>query len=388
MESLKEYLQIAHWIVKQKLLGLTETESESLSQWKQKKEQNQKDFNSLEKIDVAELSCRYEKVNTSYQWEIFQRKIAGKVRFRWLTYGSVAAGICLLLGISWNLFSDKQPETWNVVEKTPQKAIQLILSDGSSVNLSAKREREKLPIAEGKVVIREGLLEYQQDTVQAVINTQNTLVIPPGAFYHLILSDGTKVWLNSGTRITYPVEFAGNTREVTLSGEAYFDVVKNPDCPFVVKTDLFNVKVLGTSFNVSTYGDDGKAYTALERGVVEISNGVENALVLAPGQVAEVEAGHPGGLLRLSASSLEQHIAWKDGIFCFRRAALPDILKQVGRYYDVHFVNAEQLEGEYYTGDISRNVSLEALLTAISAQTTRLRFQVVERTVYIIKERD
>ena len=150
----------------------------------------------------------------------------------------------------------------------------------------------------------------------------------------------------------------------------------------------FNVKVLGTSFCINTFGDNGKVYTALESGVVEMDCGRENTLILAPGQVAELDVRRPGACVRMSEVSVEQLVAWKKGLFCFRQTSLPDILKQVARYYDVHFMNLEDAEGEAYTGDISRNVSLEVLLGAISAQTTDIQFKIVNRTVYITKKRD
>ena len=116
--------------------------------------------------------------------------------------------------------------------------------------------------------------------------------------------------------------------------------------------------------------------------------GRENTLILAPGQVAELDVRRPGACVRMSEVSVEQLVAWKKGLFCFRQTSLPDILKQVARYYDVHFMNLEDAEGEAYTGDISRNVSLEVLLGAISAQTTDIQFKIVNRTVYITKKRD
>ena len=117
-------------------------------------------------------------------------------------------------------------------------------------------------------------------------------------------------------------------------------------------------------------------------------NGKPVSYTHLPGQVAELDVRRPGACVRMSEVSVEQLVAWKKGLFCFRQTSLPDILKQVARYYDVHFMNLEDAEGEAYTGDISRNVSLEVLLGAISAQTTDIQFKIVNRTVYITKKRD
>ena len=117
--------------------------------------------------------------------------------------------------------------------------------------------------------------------------------------------------MNSDSKITYPLVFSGNARKVILTGEAYFEVTKNSGQPFIVQTENFNVKVLGTSFCINTFSDNGKVYTALESGVVEMDCGRENTLILAPGQVAELDVRRPGACVRMSEVSVEQLVAWK-----------------------------------------------------------------------------
>lgn len=386
METIQKYIELARLICKRRLLGLNRRETEKLEAWQKENPRYKSEFRNLQNIGLQGLSGRYEKIDTDRQWRKFQKRTVHRT-YVWLRAGVVAAGICLLLGTAGLFYRQScflsQPE----IAETVPEGIRLVLSSGKTLDLSDRKNIDVRQI-EGNVILHNGQLEYHCDSVERNSGETNTLIIPKGAFYHLVFSDGTKVWLNSDSKITYPLAFSGDIREVVLSGEAYFEVAKNPRQPFIVQTENFNVKVLGTSFCINTFGDDGKVYTALEEGVVEMSSDRENTLMLAPGQVAELDIQHPGASVRMSDVSLEQLIAWKKGLFCFRHTSLPDILKQVARYYDVHFVNLGDVQEEAYTGDISRNVSLEVLLGAISAQTADIQFKIVDRTVYIIKKRD
>ena len=386
METIQKYIELARLICKRRLWGLNGREAEQLEAWLKENPRDKSAFKNLQHIDPEGLADRYEKIDIDRQWKNFQKRTAWRT-YIWWRVGVVAAGICLLLGTGWLFYRQARLFPQPEIAATVPEAVRLVRSSGRILDLSDCENVDVREI-EGKVILHNGQLEYCSDSVKRNSEETNTLIIPKGAFYHLIFSDGTKVWLNSDSKITYPLVFSGNARKVILTGEAYFEVTKNSGQPFIVQTENFNVKVLGTSFCINTFGDNGKVYTALESGVVEMDCGRENTLILAPGQVAELDVRRPGACVRMSEVSVEQLVAWKKGLFCFRQTSLPDILKQVARYYDVHFMNLEDAEGEAYTGDISRNVSLEVLLGAISAQTTDIQFKIVNRTVYITKKRD
>lgn len=387
METILKYIKVAHLLCKERLFGLNGKELQLLEDWRRQSERHEKSYQLFQHLDPEVLAHRYERIDADRQWGEFRSRLAGR-RFRvWKAVAGIAAVVCLLLGGSylfyWNQESVSSPE----VADSPMGGIRLVLSSGKTLNLSDRKHLDIRQI-EGNAVLHDNQLEYRMDTLTTTEPEYNTLIVPKGAFYHLILADGTKVWLNSDSRIEYPIVFAENRREVTLQGEAFFEVEKDSDKPFMVKTENFNVKVLGTSFNINTYGDDGKVYTALQQGVVEVEAGPENALILAPGQVAELDIRQPGMRMKLSRMSLNQQIAWKEGFFCFRSTPLSDMLKQIERYYDVCFVDAAKVGEEVYTGDISRNVSLEELLDAIRLQTTNIDFRMVDKVVYIIEKRD
>lgn len=386
MDAIRKYIEIGRLLVKRNFVLLSEREQKLLDAWRKHMTPDSNPESRLSYPDFSFLEHRYAKIDAEKEWEMFQRKLSRKHQFK-MYLRVVAAGLCLLLGISFLIgLQVKQPS--ETVASTPiEQGIHLILSNGKRFNLSDRRNIDLKQI-EGSVVLHQNRLEYRADSLITDDSVQmNTIQIPRGAFYHLILSDGTKVWLNSESELTYPVAFSKKIREVVLKGEAYFDVTENESCPFVVRTDIFRIKVLGTCFNVNTYGDDGKAYAALEDGVVEITVGQEDVLLLKPGDVAELNVKGPGRL-QLSEMSLEEQIAWKEGMFCFRQTPLLDILKQIERYYNIHFVYIDPVEDEIYSGDISRNVSLTELLDAIAAQTTKYQFSVVNDTVYVKKKRD
>lgn len=203
----------------------------------------------------------------------------------------------------------------------------------------------------------------------------------------MVLSDGTKVWLNADSKIKYPVSFGQDKREVSLRGEGYFEVAKDSARPFIMSTDKMDVKVLGTTFDVNTYEDEGKSFVVLVEGLVEVSAGKGESRIITPGYMAEVDMHDVQAKIHVSKCDTEHYIAWKSGNFSFRNASLTEILKRVSRYYDVTVIREQVFEEEYYTGDVSSDVSLESLLAVIESSTS-VSFKVERKIVYVQKKRD
>lgn len=383
MDHLPQYIRAARLLLKEKFSELTIPEKKELEAWRMlsfRKQQAHEIFSYSDVFNNKDLRIQAEK-----PWDNFCKRLKRSRRLRTFRMVGVAASLCLLLGLSGVLYYSFDRLPLKEARESDRQGIRLILSTGETLDLSSGDTGNYQKI---KAVVGQEKLEYNPQAVENNEPEWNTLVIPPAAFYHLILSDGTRVWLNAETEITYPVQFTGDQREVLLAGEAFFEVTQDPEHPFIVKTDDFEVKVLGTSFNINTYGDQGKAYAALQAGVIEMSESSGNTLVLAPGQVAELDIRRPGALLTLSPMPIEQQLAWKEGLFCFRHTSLEEIFKQVERSYNVRFVFTGEVGEEYYTGDISRNVPLSSLLSVIRAQTTDIEFETVDETVYVIKKRD
>lgn len=190
----------------------------------------------------------------------------------------------------------------------------------------------------------------------------NTITTPRGGQYQVILPDGTKVWLNSASSLRFPTYFTGASRQVEITGEAYFEVTKNPAMPFKVKTTRADIEVLGTHFNVMAYDDENVMKTTLLEGAVNITSGGFNA-TLKPGQQAQINRSGQNKVL--SDVDVEDETAWKNGIFQFRDAGIDVILRQASRWYDVDVTYKKGVPVREFNGRISRNVKASELLNML-----------------------
>ena len=206
----------------------------------------------------------------------------------------------------------------------------------------------------------------------------NTIVVPRGGEYELVLADGTRVWLNSESRLTYPVRFTGELREVKMEGEICFDVARKEEQPFVVRTADLAVKVLGTLFNMEAYPEDSRVTTTLVRGKVEVAVG-DKTQVLQPDQQLSVEAGR----FTLKQVVAEDYIGWTNGLFHFTEASLEEIMTKLARWYDVEFFfTSEQLKQLKFSGAFKKYNDLHYVLNIIE-ELTDVQFAVNNRTVIV-----
>lgn len=161
----------------------------------------------------------------------------------------------------------------------------------------------------------------------------HTISVPAGQRVHLQMPDGTSVWLNAGSRMHYPLSFMGKAREVTLDGEAYFEVQHDDRIPFIVHTKEMDIQVLGTTFNVEAYTDRNLFRTSLLEGEVKVSSPSEGkeSITLAPNQKIALQEGH----WIVSEIDDPQVFRWREGLYCFRQKRFADILKDLERYYDL-----------------------------------------------------
>lgn len=196
----------------------------------------------------------------------------------------------------------------------------------------------------------------------------NTLTNPRGSkVINMTFSDGSRVWLNAGSSVTYPVAFVGSERRVSVTGEAYFEVEHDITKPFTVSKGELQVQVLGTRFNINAYDDERDTRITLLEGSVKVKDGGKEGL-LQPGQQAQVAAG----LKIISNADIEQVMAWKNGFFVFDRADIRDVMRQLARWYnlEVHYAGAVP-EGTF-KGGISKDLSLVQVLNGLTA--TRIHF--------------
>lgn len=189
-------------------------------------------------------------------------------------------------------------------------------------------------------------------------NIMNTLYTPAGQRAQLVLQDGTEVWLNAKSKLVYPAQFVGEERRVTVEGEAFFNVAKNPSKPFIVSTQDVDMKVLGTQFNVYCYPDAGYIQTSLLEGSVKVffPDKENEGVILKPDQQVTVSQGE----MHVSPINLEDHFLWREGIYAFENEPLIDILKKMELYYDVRIVVKDaSLFNDTYTGKFRQRDSLD-----------------------------
>ena len=255
---------------------------------------------------------------------------------RWVAVVTLVCGV----GVAAMLYWEQKTEVGSMVAQNEvvqggTRAI-LTLADGKVVDL----EKTKGGIVEKQsatnIFNQGGNLVYKDSLVQAVEKAVfNKVTVPRGGEFKLTLSDGTVVHLNSETVLSYPVRFAGDTREVELHGEAYFEVAKERERPFWVDFREGTVRVLGTQFNVKAYGGE-EAVATLVHGKVEVARGQE-AVVLHPGEQCRIAAGEAHALI-VGKADLMSTLAWKNGEFVFKDASLEQVIDELARWYNVEMM--------------------------------------------------
>ncbi len=274
--------------------------------------------------------------NKEKGWLATQSKILREKRSRKYKFITGAASIAAIVILSMFIFAPYNSKNETVVTAEPGKnQAMLIMSDGKTISL-ADTSNLLLDVSGTKVSIEDGKnIKYEVIEEEKVDTSHNTIIVPRAGFYSLTLSDGTKVWINSESSLTYPVNFSGNIRGVTLSGEAYFEVAHNPDKPFIVKCGQSSVTVTGTEFNIDAYNED-KTVTTLVTGGVVLERGSFSAKLTKGMQGNASDEG-----IKTAFVNVNEHISWKDGVFEFDNTTLEQITTKLSRWYDVEFVHLD-----------------------------------------------
>lgn len=370
---------------------LTEEEEQELDNWLKSSESNKRLYESLNNREqlANELDILMEYDEDKAVSDIFQalgeRPPAKVKKMKTIVRRlSVAASFLLLAGAAWWFFSIKntmrQEETHlATIQAGNIKAI-LTLADGSKVILDSTHTGFLGTQGAARVEQQKDRLVYTAaDNGQQVYNSITT---PRGGQYQVHLPDGSDVWLNAASSITYPTSFMGNTREVTVTGEAYFSVAKNKAKPFIVTAGEMNVKVVGTEFDVMAYNDEDAVRTTLIKGIVKAGN-ISNheELMLKPGEQATLT--HQSGVLKIEKTNIDEVTGWRFGEFRFHEASMAAIMRQVARWYDVKVEFRDSAAGIILSGQISRKESVEELLGILS-ETRNVHFEMKGDTLVVI----
>lgn len=251
----------------------------------------------------------------------------------------------------------------------------LHFSDGSSLGLDQSHNGI---VIGSSITYNDGSVALESNTDKKHIMTLST---PRGGQYQIVLSDGTKVWLNADTRLTYPDKFTESQRLVELDGEAYFEVTKSPGRPFIVMTAKEKIEVLGTHFNVYSYPNELESKVSLQEGKVKVSVPTGKEKVLAPGQQAVVD----GENLHVQQVAIEESISWKNDEFMFNNEPLGTVLKQVARWYDVDIEVDPSLVNMTLWGSVSRLDTFDKVLKIIKMTDDKIKIQIEGRRVRLMK---
>lgn len=377
--------QIAVLIQKSIVGVLDDEERKQLADWLAESEEHQRMYEEFTRAGFLEKAREEHRLFSS--GEGYLRFQSGKKKMNRLRIGrrwtAVAAVGAMLVGVALAFFSrtqDGESDVQPVAEiiKPGRASAVLTLSDGKQVLLSdslAIRFKEQA----ADVRVQGKSLNYSTGD-SGIFEGYNTITVPRGAEYQLTLSDGTRVWLNAETELKYPVAFTGETREVVLAGEAYFEVSKNRDFPFVVKSEKLEIKVLGTSFNVKAYPQETQQATLVE-GKVKVHAG-SRSRELQPGEQLNYLSGEP----EVRKVDVRAYVAWKDQRFVFNDDLLEEVMRKLGRWYDVAFVLRDTDVREIrFTGNLPKYKDLEQVLDKLEL-TTHIRFVRNGRTIEVLAE--
>lgn len=321
-------------------------------------------------------------------WEAIRNETVPKIRLiKRSKIGIVAAAITVFLGL-WFLYSEYNSSdsiispaelTNRDTMSSKEKIVTLTLGNGDVYQLD--HDKREVMMVNGKAVYSDGrevadFSERQKSDSKLPANILLTLTVPRGVTYQVALEDGTNVWLNSESSLSYSSSIAKDEqRRVILKGEGYFEVAKRANKPFIVESDGQEIEVLGTHFNVNSYKDGGELITTLLEGSVKV-----NGALLKPNQQSILSS--KGQLIR--QADLESVMAWKEGKFYFNGCTIEAVMAQLARWYDVEVVYVGERPTDNFVGRINRSSDIHEVLKKIE-MTNRVRFK-LERGKVIVKK--
>ena len=365
--------------------ALTGEERRLLDDWRERDEDNARLCDEVLSPEFMERKCReaaevdvargYARVVEKYRRRRFVRRLR-----RW---SAVAAGILLPVAV---VLLWPEGREWETARETPVATVikpggvkaELVLADGSVRRLRKEDRDSLLAVEEGSIRLREESVSYEGRQAPAEAR-HNTLRVPRGGEYAVTLSDGTEVRLNSESELRYPVAFGDGERRVYLKGEGYFCVARDEARPFLVEAGGAAVRVLGTSFNLSAYADEGRVAATLVEGSVRFAAG-GRSVVLSPGEQGVLTAD---GRVETREVDTVLCTAWTRGVFAFRQERLEDIMRTVSRWYDVEvFWENPSLKEVTFSGRMRRYDDFSRVVEILE-MTGNVRFDICGSAIFI-----
>jgi ferric-dicitrate binding protein FerR (iron transport regulator) len=344
----------------------TRVEKEELARWLAASDEHRRTFDTITRV-VQDARLLRAGVDKERAWHRVRRRVARRALLARAARVAAAACIPLLVATAWLLLrpAGEPPPPESVTIQPGTTRATLYLSDGSGVDLQSPRPARVVdPRAARAIPLEGGSLNYHDTLLAPSPGNTHRIVVPRGGEYVLTLPDGTRAWLNAGTEIEFPLTFGPDSREVRLSGEAFFEVRKDPARPFITRANGARIEVTGTSFNLSCYPDEPATSVTVETGSVAF---------IAGGRTIPVRAGERGtrdardGTMAMERVEVKYHTSWRHGTFYFHDTPLREITAMLGRWYDVTFDFADpSLEELRFSGAASRAREIDFILDLLS----------------------
>ncbi len=366
--------------------NIEEDEKILLDIWLEEDEKNRtyfqkaKEHFSANEFDIVEADLKHLRKSIASENNLPKRKYKKRALFI-----SVAASLLLILSFI-SVFTDIDDKLFHLEDAKPiasypepgkQQAI-LHLGGGEKLLLGKNSKDKEAERIDNVSILKKESLEYKNSSSSA--SKQHELEVQTGGEFMLVLSDGTKVWINSESRLKYPASFSAEKRVVELSGEAYFEVAHDSNRPFEVITENQTIRVLGTSFNVTGYPKEKITSTLLE-GKIQIETAKNKTAFLSPGDQAIYDPQNQE--LHKKQVNVEHSIAWKNGLFYFKDEQLEHIMEVIARWYKIEVVYKNpQKKKIRFTGTLKRYSSFKEVIDLIE-MTGDIKFSVSNNKVII-----
>ena len=386
MDLLKKRLDIAQLIAEELTGTIDEKDRVVLARWLDEDERHREEYaDILESLKTGNEAWKDQERGRQLmesRWGAVKSHTVQKTG-RWITWSKYAAVIVLFVSIGiFGLVNEEKQEVENgtvaQIEHGSMKA-QLVLANGKKVDLRPETSLQLEEVGGTRILTSDNRIKYSgKDSLagQSAEVKYNTLIVPRGGEFSLELADGTRVWLNAESRLRYPVAFTGKERKVEMEGEVYFEVAKNKEKPFIVTVNGVDIRVLGTSFNVSAYQEE--VVTTLVEGKVQLKKGNEQ-VILSPNQ----QAIWSDDEFRVKQVDARNYVLWKEGIFYFEDVDLETILDDMARWYNVNvFYMNPALKEMKFSVEIRRYGAINEILRRIG-QTKRVKFEIKDRTINV-----
>ena len=384
--EMKEWYRIAGLLVRQRVGQITGDELRELEAWKEASPENQVLYDRWQNEDFLEVGYeKFKSVDRESALQEMEKRIAYKhrkgLRLRVLRW-SVAAAVVVVAALSSLYLFERSnerivPAQESIALMKPQRPV-LKLDNGKTMLLDTLEGN----FEEAGVLVKKAggsTLSYMAENTGAEMKlAYNTIVVPKGAEFDLVLADGTQVWLNADSKLKYPVAFGKDQREVELEGEGYFKVVRDEKRPFRVVAKGQTVEVLGTEFNVDAYPGEVNVYTTLVNGKVKVD--VEGKIVvLDPGMQSVVSDKN----VYTRKVNVDEVVSWRNGMFVLEDHTLEEIMSKLARWYDFTvFYQNISLRGATFKGKIPRYASFESILNILE-KTGDVKFNVKNKTITV-----